>query len=203
VPQVSSGVTDRDDGPSPVNETERETSALYKSQAPGLLRYALTFVDDSNCAQDAVQEIFLRYFIARSEGRQFRSPKAWLFRVLRNHLLDTLKSARKKNEIAIEGIEYSPDRWNDPEKHYHRTEMELEIIRLLAPRELECVRLRTEGLSYDEITEVLDLRPGTVGATLARAHTKIRRLLASTHGLKRQKLSQGCIIAREENSYSS
>ena len=45
----------------------------------------------------------------------------------------------------------------------------------LSARELECVRLRTEDLSYQEIAAVLGLQAGTVGALLARAHGKIRK----------------------------
>lgn len=178
-------------------------SALYTLHAPGLLRYAYSMINDTGTAQDALQEIFLRYFVARSEGRQFMDPKAWLYRVLRNHLLDILKSSNMKNEIAIDRIEEPPDGWNDPERRYHRAEMARNLARALAPRELECVRLRAEGLSYDEIAEVLDLRQGTVGATLARAHKKVRRALGYVAQNRDQKLPDAVTAPREENSYSS
>jgi DNA-directed RNA polymerase specialized sigma24 family protein len=50
------------------------------------------------------------------------------------------------------------------------------IAESLSERELECLRLRTEGLSYGEIGVAMQVRTGTVGALLARAHEKIRRL---------------------------
>jgi RNA polymerase sigma-70 factor (ECF subfamily) len=181
---------------------ECEVAALYASHAPSLLRYASTLVGDSNGGQDAIQEIFLRYFVARTEGRQFDNPKAWLFRVLRNHVLDALKSSSAKNEIAIEGIDNSSDR-NDPELHYHRAEMVRVISNLLAPREFECVRLRAEGLRYEEIAEILDLRLGTVGATLARAHKKVRRVMGRDDDVKDTPIASARAAAREENSYSS
>jgi len=182
---------------------EQEMSALYKLHAPGLLRYACSMINDNGGAQDALQEIFLRYFVARSEGQQFLDPKAWLYRVLRNHLLDTLKSSSVKNEIAIDKIDDPRDGANDPERHYHRAEMARDLARALAPRELECVRLRAEGLSYDEIAEVLDLRQGTVGATLARAHKKVRRALGYAEESKERTLRGAVTAPREENSYSS
>jgi DNA-directed RNA polymerase specialized sigma24 family protein len=40
---------------------------------------------------------------------------------------------------------------------------------------MECVRLRSEDLTYEEIAEVLGLHVGTVGALLARAHEKVRK----------------------------
>ncbi len=178
-------------------------SALYTLHAPGLLRYALSMIADTGAAQDSLQEIFLRYFVARSEGQQFLDPKAWLFRVLRNHLLDTLKSSSVKNEIAMDKIDEPRDGWNDPERHYHRAEMARDLARVLAPRELECVRLRAEGLSYDEIAQVLDLRQGTVGATLARAHKKVRRALGYAEETRERTEPEPVTVPREENSYSS
>jgi RNA polymerase sigma-70 factor (ECF subfamily) len=108
-----------------------------------------------------------------------------------------------KNEIAIEGIKDPPDGRDDPERRYHRTEMARDLTKLLAPRELECVRLRAEGLKYEEIADVLDLRQGTVGATLARAHRKIRRALGLNQELKVPPVPRACTPVREENSYSS
>lgn len=182
---------------------EQEMSALYTLHAPGLLRYACSMINDVGAGQDALQEIFLRYFVARSEGQQFIDAKAWLYRVLRNHLLDTLKSSSVKNEIAIDKIEDPLDGSNNPEHHYHRTELARDLAMALAPRELECVRLRAEGLSYDEIAEVLDLRQGTVGATLARAHKKVRKALGYVEEHGERALPGTVRQPREENSYSS
>ena len=44
----------------------------------------------------------------------------------------------------------------------------------LSPRELECLRLRQDGLNYKEIAKVLGIDSGTVGALLARGLKKIR-----------------------------
>ena len=185
----------------PGNEIEREMAALYSLHAPGLLRYAFSFTKDAGGAQDALQEIFLRYFIAQKEGRSLKDPKAWLFRVMRNYLLDILKSSSVKNEVDIEAIQETSDSHNDPEQRYHRTEMARNLAKLLSARELECVRLRAEGLSYDEMAEVLNLRQGTVGATLARAHKKIRRALGYGEEPKEQLLPSACATAQEDNSY--
>lgn len=187
----------------PGNDLEREMAALYASHSAGLLRYAFSLIKDAAGAQDALQEIFLRYFIARREGRSFNDPKAWLFRVMRNYSLDILKSSSVKNEVGSDEIRESPDNHNDPEKHYRRTEMARDLAKLLSSRELECVQLRAEGLSYDEIAETLNLRQGTVGATLARAHKKIRQSFGYAEGAKEQLIPSSCVAVQEENSYSS
>jgi DNA-binding NarL/FixJ family response regulator len=44
---------------------------------------------------------------------------------------------------------------------------------------MDCLRLRTEGLSYDEIAAALDIQPGTVGALLNRARQKLEQTAKS------------------------
>ena len=66
----------------------------------------------------------------------------------------------------------APER--DQEALVSRQERALEIQKKLTCRELECLRLRAEGLSYAEIGSVLGIRCGTVGALLARLHDKLR-----------------------------
>ena len=127
-------------------------------------------------AQDALQEVFLRYFIARTSGQVVQNRKAWLYRVLRNYVLDRVKEATFKNRVSLEEAETVPD-LSDPEQEYLRAFTRKQILEVLAPRELECLQLRAEGFDYKEIAQILNVRSGTVGATLARALNKIRKTL--------------------------
>src|SRR5215471_4733348 len=80
---------------------EQEIVRLYESEARGMLSYAASIAGNLHTAQDAVQETFIRFFIARSAGQEFQSPKAWLFRVLRNYIIDQ-KRSRMREEVGIE-----------------------------------------------------------------------------------------------------
>jgi RNA polymerase sigma-70 factor, ECF subfamily len=167
---------------------EREIHQLYEKDAPGMLRYAFTVAGTREAAQDAVQEAFLRFFIVRSAGQEIRCPKAWLFRVLHNHALDQ-KRAGSRHEVALDSLRNTPGPGHDPEAHYSRSELlQAKVYADLSPRETECVRLRAEGLRYEEIAGVLGLQSGTVGGLLARAHKKIRQA-AKDSGHKAGELS--------------
>ena len=160
----------------PVNPVEAEVIDLYQQNAPGLFRFAESLVRDREMAQDALQEVFLRFFIARSSGQDIQNGKSWLYRVLRNYLLDRVKEAAFKNKASLEEAETIPDA-SDPEQEYLRAFTRKQILEVLAPRELECLQLRAEGFDYKEIAQILNVRSGTVGATLARALNKIRKAL--------------------------
>jgi DNA-directed RNA polymerase specialized sigma24 family protein len=60
----------------PEDELEEEVARAYVEHAAGLYRYALVVVRNRECGQDAVQEVFLRYFVNRSHGHRILSQKA-------------------------------------------------------------------------------------------------------------------------------
>lgn len=136
-------------------------------------------------ANDAVQEAYLRYFIQRRYGREIDNPRAWLYQVLHNYLLDRLKSIAGKLEVASEKLEGIADPSQNPERLMQCRELATEIASALTGRELHCLRLRAGGFCYEEIADAMDVRLGTVGALLARVHQKLRpsRLQWMTMGL--------------------
>jgi len=162
------------DGPGP--RIAEEVARLYSANAAGLLRYGLGVARAKEAAQDALQEAFMRYFTARAAGQRIRRPKAWLYRVLRNQLLDQRKASEGRSEIGLDGAWNSPDGQPGPELLYWKAELARSLESVLAPRELECIRLRAEGLRYDEVADILGIRSGTVGALLTRAHKKYRKI---------------------------
>ena len=86
------------------DEIEKEITSLHEECASGLLRYGIGLTLNRELAQEALQEAFLRYFIVRTEGQSIENPKAWLYRVLRNYILDRLKEAGERNKISLEEI---------------------------------------------------------------------------------------------------
>ena len=162
--------------PTPLREDlEREVAHLYEQHAAALLRYAWRQSGRQETAQESLQEAFLRYFVERTYGHEIRNPKAWLYQVLRNYVWDRMKAASVQREVAADHMECMQDLRHDPEVMAVRHQMARQIAATLSGRELECLRLRTEGLSYEEIGQTMQLRPGTVGAMLVRAHDKIRK----------------------------
>jgi RNA polymerase sigma-70 factor (ECF subfamily) len=155
-------------------ELEREVTEVYREHAAVLLRYARTIARDPDEARDAVQESFLRFCMERRYGRVVDSPRAWLFQVLRNYLFTKWQSATVNREVSTEALEGLASERVDPEALAGREQEARAIRERLTPRELECLRLRTEGLSYAEIADRLKIQSGTVGALLSRVTEKLK-----------------------------
>lgn len=153
---------------------EQEVAGLHQQYGAALLRFAAGLAGCPELAQDALQEVFLRYFIERRYGREIPFPRAWLYEVLRNYLLDRLKAFPAGRQVDPACLESLAAPRGNPEEALESSEAAARIARALSPRELDCLRLRARGLSYNEVAATMDIRPGTVGALLARVQRKLR-----------------------------
>jgi RNA polymerase sigma-70 factor (ECF subfamily) len=161
------------------DEAERAVSALFRKSAGEIRTYALLLSKDEQLSQDALQEAFMRYFIALSEGQQITHPRAWVYRVVCNYVLDRMKQSRARGERSIEDLPAWSARGEDVEASCYRREVFRLIQKTLTRRELQCVSLRSKGFRYEEIASALHLRSGTVGALISRAMRRMQAVVGN------------------------
>jgi RNA polymerase sigma-70 factor (ECF subfamily) len=157
---------------------DREVVDLYRQHGSELLRWALSLAPDADAARDAVQETFLRYFVERRYGRSIEKPRSWLYVVTRNYL--SRHGALTAPEVPSEKLDRVPGEGSDPEQMAQRSELARQVFAALTKRETTCLQLRAEGRGYAEIARLMRIRPGTVGALLAHAQSKVRIVVAPT-----------------------
>jgi RNA polymerase sigma-70 factor (ECF subfamily) len=136
-------------------------------------------------AADLTQEIFLRIYrhLGSFGGRS--SLKTWIFRIAVNHCRDRLSRWRpltqplgddpSEGEVAYADPSRGPEELAVAADEGRRV---AEGLAKLAPVFREAVVLRDiEGLSYEEIADVLGVRIGTVRSRIARGRDQLRVLL--------------------------
>jgi len=141
-------------------------------------RYLLTLGLDPEEAQDAAQEVFLRYYRALKKGETIENQRAWIFRVAHNHGLNL--RARMKRTIPLDDIletriaaEATADRQL---AETERARALQDAVKLLSPQERRCLHLRISGLRYREIAGLMGVRISTAGKFLERAVKKLRQV---------------------------
>lgn len=159
------------------HQLDQELSDLYRAIASQLFRYAVLLTRDPSLAQDAVQETFLKYYLQRKRS-EIPEERAWLFRVLRNYVIDQQKSVGAKKAVSLDAAYAFEDKTQSPYRAFECSEAMQLVLEVLSPREFQCLQLRAEGFSYREIGVILAIESGTVGALLARGSEKIRRAFA-------------------------
>jgi RNA polymerase sigma-70 factor, ECF subfamily len=155
----------------------------------GLYSYALALSRNRNDAEDLVQETYVRAIPAAARLRRESNVKGWLFTILRNIWLNQLRQPRVAVPISGMDIDQCLPQFGaaikeDPQSLL-LTKLDQEKVRgaiLRLPLESrEIILLREyEGLSYQEIADVLNCPIGTVMSRLGRARSRLRALLSAT-----------------------
>jgi len=146
-------------------------------------------------AEDLVQETFLKAWIAISKFRSQSGFATWLYRIEFNCYADNKRKDSKRREVPLEAepADDKPQRQiADPAPGVQaglETAERLVILRKvldsLEPDYKQVLILRElEGLSYEEIAEILDIPVGTVAAWLFRARSAFRKAYLQFSGEK-------------------
>jgi RNA polymerase sigma-70 factor (ECF subfamily) len=149
-----------------------------------VLTLAARIVDNRSEAEDIAQDIFVKVFQSLHDFRGASRFSTWLYRITVNHCLNHLRRrARQQQSLggteAEEWIQQSP--MSNPHKTLEQKERGALVqakLQLLSPEHRTIVLLRDfEGLSYEEIADVLQLESGTVKSRLHRARMELKALL--------------------------
>jgi len=154
---------------------------------------ALRITRDEQQAFDITQETFLKAYTALKSFRGDSSFSAWLYRLTSNICIDYLRREKRQKTVSItyidgEGEELEiPDLRNHPETELERCELreaiEKGLLQLSEDHRKILVLRDIHGLSYDEISKVLDLEVGTVKSRLARARMNLAKIIDGTGNL--------------------
>ena len=88
---------------------------LYAEHAAAISRYALRLTGDRARAEGVMQETLLRAWQhPDATDDDERAPRAWLFTVARNMIIDERRSARFRNESGSADLERTYDRASPP-----------------------------------------------------------------------------------------
>lgn len=153
---------------------------LYEEHSAALWRYALRLTRDPHQAHDVVQETLLRAWQhpeITEEGT--RSPRAWLFTVARNIVIDDRRSARYRNEVAMaEGADFrEPVDLQDTNTTIDRLMVRQALAQLSAEHRAVLWRSYYLGWTVARIAEDLQIPEGTVKSRLHYALGALRQNL--------------------------
>src|SRR4030042_4038357 len=155
----------------------------YQDRIYNLCRYMLGNTHD---AEDAAQDVFLKAYQNLNRFKPEASLLTWLYRIAINTCIDyrrkpffesLFKNSKEGDVFVIDQPSDSPS----PEKLYESKEIgnaiQFALGRLSEKLRTVIVLKEIEGLSYEEISEVLDVSIGTVKSRISRAGEELKELL--------------------------
>lgn len=155
-----------------------------------IVSVALGMVHNRDDAVEIAQETFVKAFESLERFKGESSFYTWLYRIVVNRAIDFQRRERRHPTVALEdrsgsGEGYdeilNEERQTDPYQEAEAHEVGdrvTEAINELTPDHKAVILLReVEGLSYDEISRVMQCSKGTVMSRLHYARKKLQKRL--------------------------
>jgi RNA polymerase sigma-70 factor, ECF subfamily len=167
--------------------------ALVHRHKDKLFNLVYRFLGDYQEADECSQEIFIKVYKSIDTFRFESTFSTWLFRMAVNTCKNRLKSSGyrwKKKTVPLENVDGSRD--GNPafeiangspgpiavlEKKERWARVQKAISSLPEEQNRVVVLRDIQGLSYQEISDITGLNPGTVKSKLARARLALRNKL--------------------------
>ncbi|MCS6953978.1 MAG: sigma-70 family RNA polymerase sigma factor [Bryobacterales bacterium] len=161
--------------------SEESYGQLFRALAPRLLCYFRTRGCPTELAEDLAQEVMWTVYQRSWMLRRLERFRPWLYKVMRNVLLQHLRRSRRDVATVALGKETAelPAPVADPLAGSQFSEW----MASLAPDEREILTLRyVDELEYHEIAEVLGLPTGTVQWKIFNAKKKLIKRFGNGRG---------------------
>jgi RNA polymerase sigma-70 factor, ECF subfamily len=140
-------------------------------------RHAVGLCGDADLAADAMQEAFIRAFDALATCEHPERFGAWFFRILRNQCHN--HRTRRRSGVPLEDVDQAAPGAADDRlaRAELRGQLEAALARLPEAQREALLLRHVQGLSYEEMAELLGERPDRLRMRVHRARDAMRREL--------------------------
>jgi RNA polymerase sigma-70 factor, ECF subfamily len=168
-----------------VQAFEELTSSYYTK----VFNICYRMLNNSEDASEQAQEAFIKAFRYIKDFKGNCSISTWLYRIATNVCLDYLRKNKNKKAVSLEQNTFEDIKIKDslvsddpgPEKVIEikaQREAIREALSKMNDKNRIIIVLRDfNGLSYDEIAEIIKAPVGTVKSRISRARSELRDLL--------------------------
>jgi RNA polymerase sigma-70 factor (ECF subfamily) len=148
------------------------------------MAYSLTL--NRAVADDLAQEIFIKAYYALPKFKGKAAFSTWLHQITVNHTRDYLRKFSRMRQVPFEETKSEHSTLEDEAKKREKEEefawrkkIVYDTLSTLPQKYRIILSLRDiQGLPYEEISQVLNISPGTVDSRLHRARKMLKKKIA-------------------------
>jgi len=169
------------------NNTEDAFNILVQRYKNPLTNFVFRFLGDYEACADVVQETMIKVFRYKDTYSSVAKFSTWVYTIAGNLARTEYRRQRRRNIFSINDYGEDHKTYDLPDENYRPdvitdSGIKDEIIQkaLLKVKETyrEAVVLRDiQGLSYEEISEILGVNEGTVKSRINRGRAQLQELL--------------------------
>jgi RNA polymerase sigma factor (sigma-70 family) len=168
-----------------VQGNQQAFTELFLAYYDDLFRYGTRLLRDQESVNDCIQNLFLKIWKNRNNLQPVKEIKPYLFRSLRNHIIDILELRRQ--DLPIDGdiennfaVEFTIEDFlitSQAEKEKH--EVVISLLNQLTPRQRHAIYLRYfEDLEFEKIAQIMNMNVQSVRNLISRGLLVMRKLSA-------------------------
>lgn len=164
--------------------------AIFQRYERQIYSFTFRMMGDADDAYDLTQDCFIKAYRNLEKTNGDLNVSAWLHRIASNTCLDVLRRRKRIRWLPWDTEKHEgmlpSHAVDDPERTVVSTETRQDvqiILNRMTPRNRLALLLREfEGLSTEEIGEVMGLSRSAVKSVLFRAREEFRKLYVASHG---------------------
>lgn len=150
---------------------------------------ALGIVQNAEDAEDVAQEVFIQVYRSIDQFKGDARLSTWIYRITTTKALDHIRSRRRKKRFAFitslfgpnDELVHEPVDFQHPGVSLDRKEQAAMLFRMINQlpdnQKVAFTLHKTEGLSYQEIADIMQLSVSAIESLLFRARQNLRKLL--------------------------
>lgn len=150
---------------------------LYRTQFCCLEKFCFKWTKNNDIARDIAQESFTKFLQKNTSSSPIiENPKAWIYKVAYNDCINHIKF--RKRFAEIEALDNYAILENTDSSNNIETQLQVQnVLTKLSNKEKALIILYKYGFTYNEMANVIEMNPASVGKTLTRAIDKIAKLI--------------------------
>jgi RNA polymerase sigma factor (sigma-70 family) len=156
-------------------------SEIYLAFHDDLYRYGIKLTRNPETVNDCIQDLFLKLWKNRKNLKPVREIKPYLFRSLRNHIVDILELEKQTLPINMEvkemyALEFNAEDFMISSQIEKETQEKIiSLLNLLPERMRHAIYLRYfEEMEFENISQVMNLNVQSVRNTICRGLKAMR-----------------------------
>jgi RNA polymerase sigma-70 factor (ECF subfamily) len=146
-----------------------------RTMLPRLRRFALWLARDSNAADDLVQSTIERALSRWHTRQDDESLRGWLFSILYRLFLDGKRRASRYARL-LGSLAHEEPTWPSAERVAVAHSTLAAFAALTVEQRTLLIWITVEGMSYQEVADILQIPIGTVMSRLSRARRSLHLL---------------------------
>jgi RNA polymerase sigma factor (sigma-70 family) len=161
---------------------------LVNAYSEKVYNISLSYLNNFEDAEDLTQEVFIEVYNSISKFRGDSKLSTWIYRITINKSLDFLKRKKSKKRFAFVTSIFSNEDVEEEIPDFEHPGILLEskerakilfsaVSKLPDSQKTAFMLNKIDGLSYKEISEIMDTSISSVESLLFRAKENLRKLL--------------------------